>query len=98
MRKQLLLGIAFSLGIWAYLLAGNPPKNANAAHSGPVSEDGITALFSPSGGCTDAIVSEIGKATQTVDLQAYAFTSQPVAQAVSDAAARRVRLTVILDN
>ncbi|MDB5293062.1 MAG: phosphatidylserine/phosphatidylglycerophosphate/cardioli pin synthase [Phycisphaerales bacterium] len=98
MRKQLLLAIAFSLGIWAYLLAGNPPRNANAAHSnGPASEDGITALFSPSGGCTDAIVSEIGKAAQAVDIQAYAFTSQPVAQAVADAAARGVRVRVILD-
>jgi phosphatidylserine/phosphatidylglycerophosphate/cardiolipin synthase-like enzyme len=98
MRKQLLLAIAFSLGIWAYLLAGTPPRHAGAAQTGePANEDGITALFSPSGGCTDAIVSEVGKAAHTLDVQAYAFTSQPIAQAVVDAATRGVRVRVILD-
>jgi phosphatidylserine/phosphatidylglycerophosphate/cardiolipin synthase-like enzyme len=98
MRKQLLLAIAFSLGIWAYLLAGSPPHNAGAARAnGTGADDGITALFSPSGGCTDAIVSEIGKARQTLDIQAYAFTSQPVAQAVVDAVTRGVHVRVILD-
>src|SRR5687767_6234460 len=48
----------------------------------------IHVLFSPRGGCTDAIVEAIANADSSVDVQAYSFTSAPIARAVADAHAR----------
>jgi phosphatidylserine/phosphatidylglycerophosphate/cardiolipin synthase-like enzyme len=53
--------------------------------------------FSPHGGCTEAVVREIGAARSTVYVQAYSFTSAPIAQALADAEARGVQVEVILD-
>ena len=61
------------------------------------SDENIVALFSPSGGCTDALIDEINKATVSVDVQVYSFTSQVVAQALVDARDRGVRVRVVLD-
>jgi len=57
----------------------------------------IRAYFSPNGGCTDAIVAEIGAAKSTLEVQAYSFTSAPIAKAVVDAHTRGVKVRVILD-
>jgi phosphatidylserine/phosphatidylglycerophosphate/cardiolipin synthase-like enzyme len=54
-------------------------------------------LFSPHGGCTDAIVSELDKAKNEILVQAYSFTSQPIAKALVDAHKRGVRTEIILD-
>jgi phosphatidylserine/phosphatidylglycerophosphate/cardiolipin synthase-like enzyme len=53
--------------------------------------------FSPKGGCTAAIVAEIEKARSTLLIQAYSFTSAPIAGAVVDAFRRGVRVQVLLD-
>ena len=60
-------------------------------------QDGVAVYFSPGGGCTEAIVAEIGKAQKTIKLQAYSFTSVPIAAAVVDARKRGVQVTAILD-
>ncbi|NCO35589.1 MAG: phospholipase D family protein [Armatimonadetes bacterium] len=57
----------------------------------------LDVLFSPRGGCTEAIVREISEATQELLIQAYSFTSKDIAAAVSRAAKRGVRVTAILD-
>ncbi|MGA2496211.1 MAG: phospholipase D family protein [Tepidisphaeraceae bacterium] len=57
----------------------------------------VTAHFSPKGGCTDAIVATIGEARQTLDIQAYSFTSVPIAQAVVAAKNRGVKVRAVLD-
>jgi phosphatidylserine/phosphatidylglycerophosphate/cardiolipin synthase-like enzyme len=57
----------------------------------------IEVLFSPGGGCTDAIVREINAAKSNVLVQAYSFTSAPIAKAVVAAHKRGVRVEVILD-
>ena len=57
----------------------------------------IEVYFSPDGGCTDAIISRLSSAQQTIDIQAYSFTSAPIAKAVSDAHKRGVKVRVILD-
>jgi phosphatidylserine/phosphatidylglycerophosphate/cardiolipin synthase-like enzyme len=98
MRKKLLLAIAFSLGIWVYVLltaASARPGPAGPKAIGP--EDGITAFFSPTGGTTDAIVAEINKSAKSIDVQAYSFTSPPIAKAITDACDRGVHVRVILD-
>jgi phosphatidylserine/phosphatidylglycerophosphate/cardiolipin synthase-like enzyme len=43
------------------------------------------------------MVAEIEQATRTVDVQAYSFTSAPIAKAVADAHRRGVAVRVILD-
>ena len=100
MRKKLLLAIAFAIGIWAYVLvlAATPKPGSGRASSATIgAEDGITALFSPSGGCTAALVAEIDKANQTLDIQAFTFTSPVIAQAVTSAYDRGVHIRIILD-
>lgn len=63
----------------------------------PVRPASIVAYFSPNGGCTEAIVNELNAARTSVDVQAYSFTSAPIAQAVANAHARGVKVRVILD-
>ena len=53
--------------------------------------------FSPNGGCTDAIVQKLGEAKDSVFVQAYSFTSEPIAKALIDAKKRGVNVSVILD-
>ncbi len=52
--------------------------------------------FSPSGGCTDAIVRELNKARSTVLVQAYLFSSTQIAKALVEAHKRGVKAEVIL--
>jgi len=57
----------------------------------------IQVYFSPHGGCTDSIVGELNKAKKEVFVQAYSFTSQPIAKALVDAHKRGVRTEIVLD-
>lgn len=57
----------------------------------------IEAHFSPHGGCTEAVVSELEGARETIQVQAYSFTSTPIARALVAAHRRGVHVTVILD-
>ena len=57
----------------------------------------IQVFFSPQGGCTEAVVDALGKAKASVLVQAYSFTSAPIAKALVDAQKRGVRVFVILD-
>ncbi len=63
----------------------------------PANPRSIRAYFSPNGGCTDTIVAELGAAKTSLDVQAYSFTSAPIAKAVADAKLRGVKVRVILD-
>lgn len=53
--------------------------------------------FSPNGGCTDAIVAQIAGAKKSVLVQAYSFTSAPIAEALVAAHKHGVVVRVILD-
>ncbi len=53
--------------------------------------------FSPHGGCTEAIVKELRQAKTSVLVQAYSFTSAPIAKAPIDAHKRGVKIQAILD-
>ena len=57
----------------------------------------IEVYFSPKGGCTEAVVKELAAAKATVLVQAYSFTSVPIAKALVDAYKRGVKIEVILD-
>jgi hypothetical protein len=45
----------------------------------------IEVYFSPQGGCTEAVVRDLDQATNNVLVQAYSFTSAPIAKALVDA-------------
>jgi len=57
----------------------------------------IEVFFSPQGGCTEAVVKALNHATNSVLVQAYSFTSAPIARALVDAHKRGVKVQVILD-
>jgi phosphatidylserine/phosphatidylglycerophosphate/cardiolipin synthase-like enzyme len=70
----------------ALLLVFSLPLRAD----GPYHPSGVEVFFSPKGGCTEAVVAELSKAKSTVYVQAYSFTSAPIAQALADAHKRGV--------
>ena len=53
--------------------------------------------FSPKGGTTQAIIKEINDAKSEILVQAYSFTSSPIAKALVDANKRGVKVEAILD-
>ncbi len=53
--------------------------------------------FSPKGGATEAIIKELNKAQTTILVQAYSFTSAPIAKALLNAHKRGVKVEVVLD-
>ena len=89
---------AWKSSVLLLLLVSAALAQMPAAVCTPVAkEDGIGAFFSPHGHCTDAIVEQINKAAKTIRVQAYSFTSAPIAQALIDAHKRGVDITVVLD-
>lgn len=57
----------------------------------------VEVYFSPRNGATAAIVREIDRARSEIRVQAYSFTSAPIAQALLKAHTRGIRVEVILD-
>ena len=57
----------------------------------------LQVFFSPTGGCTEAVVESLAHARQSVLVQAYSFTSAPIARALVDARKRGVWVQVLLD-
>jgi phosphatidylserine/phosphatidylglycerophosphate/cardiolipin synthase-like enzyme len=62
-----------------------------------VVEDGISVYFSPKGGCQAAVINQIESARQSVDMQAYSFTSNEIERALELAQGRGVKVRVIID-
>jgi phosphatidylserine/phosphatidylglycerophosphate/cardiolipin synthase-like enzyme len=63
----------------------------------PVYTAHVSVYFSPSGGCTEAVVQALATAQQQVFIQAYSFTSAPIAKALTDARKRGVKVMTVLD-
>jgi phosphatidylserine/phosphatidylglycerophosphate/cardiolipin synthase-like enzyme len=57
----------------------------------------VQVFFSPNGGCTKAIVAELGMAKSEILVQAYSFTSRAIAKALLNAQKRGVSIQIILD-
>jgi phosphatidylserine/phosphatidylglycerophosphate/cardiolipin synthase-like enzyme len=53
--------------------------------------------FTPGNDCTQLIVNTLNKAQESIFLQAYSFTSAPIAKAVVEAKKRGIPVYVILD-
>jgi phosphatidylserine/phosphatidylglycerophosphate/cardiolipin synthase-like enzyme len=78
--------------LWASLGWGGAALDAPK-----VTDATIQVYFSPNGDCTEAVVEALGQAKQTILVQAYSFTSAPIATALVDAHKRGVRVEVVLD-
>lgn len=71
---------------------------AFTAWCGPLhAGNAISVCFSPGGHCTDVIVKEIESARSSILVQAYGFTSAPIAKALLEAHKRGVKVHAILD-
>lgn len=57
----------------------------------------ISLCFTPGGSCTDRIIREIASARSEILIQAYSFTSAPIAKALIEAHKRGVKVAAILD-
>lgn len=57
----------------------------------------ISVYFSPSGGCTSAIIEEISNAKKEILVQAYSFTSKEISNALIMAQKRKLSVEVIQD-
>jgi phosphatidylserine/phosphatidylglycerophosphate/cardiolipin synthase-like enzyme len=57
----------------------------------------VYVYFSPNDGATNAIVTELNNDKSEILVQAYSFTSAPIAKALTDANKRGVHIEVVLD-
>ncbi len=62
-----------------------------------VDRGSIQVYFSPKGGATEAVVRELNGARRAVRVQAYSFTSQPIAKALLEAKKRGVDVEIVVD-
>ena len=57
----------------------------------------VSAHFSPKGGCTDAVLDQLGRAKKEIVVLARSFSSERLAKGLLEAKLRGVRVDVILD-
>jgi phosphatidylserine/phosphatidylglycerophosphate/cardiolipin synthase-like enzyme len=62
-----------------------------------VQPNSLEVHFSPKGGCTEAIIRELAAAKASVCVQAYSFTSEPIAKAILEAHKRGLKVDAVLD-
>jgi hypothetical protein len=76
----------------------NPaPAPRSPSPSATTTPSAVSVCFTPGGNCTETIVQALGDAQRTILVQAYSFTSAPLAKALLDAHKRGVQVHVILD-
>ena len=97
MKRHIILGTgvflasAANFGLTVAQSAQTPPPPAQTP------APPVQVWFSPLGGCTAAVVKELGAATTSVDVEAYDFSSLPIARALSAAHGRGVKVRVVID-
>ena len=57
----------------------------------------LSVLFSPRGGCTSAVVAEIRRAKESIDVAMFSFTSRRILKELIRAYERGVRVRVLID-
>ena len=92
-----LIGIVFVTGIAVLSLRSTVQGTSGARREETFNPSGVSVYFSPKGGCTEAVVRELDGAKASIRVQAYSFTSAPIAKALVDAHRRGVDVAVILD-
>lgn len=82
--------LAMPVPAWSQEMVASRPATADAAADRRPARSALEVHFSPRGGCTEAAKTEIL-------LQAYSFTSAPIAAALVQAHKRGVEVLAILD-
>lgn len=57
----------------------------------------IQACFSPNQNCTQMLIDAINAAQHSIEVQAYSFTSYPIAKALAEASDRGLKVRIIVD-
>lgn len=94
MKMPILLMLLFLL-VPAH--GGVQARSISAGRALTVDSTNIAVYFSPHGGCTEAVVEALDSAKSEILVQAYSFTSAPIAKALVEAHKRGVNVEVILD-
>lgn len=76
------------------VLTGSDSGNGSGPAAGPFTAD---AMFSPKGGIRDRLISEISKATTSIDIAIYSFTADELRQALISARSRGVQVRIVAD-
>ena len=84
-------------GVLVWLATAVLLGNTAMAQSGRLHNAAYTVCFTPGGPCTHSIVKTIDGAHKSIDVQAYSFTSAPIAKALLHAKKRGVKVFVLLD-
>ena len=94
-RKKAVMKRAVAVSLLLVLVAA---VAGSTPHGHAISGDmQARVFFSPRGGCTEAVVDAISEAKSEILVQAYSFTSAPIAKALVDAHKRGVHVQIILD-
>jgi phosphatidylserine/phosphatidylglycerophosphate/cardiolipin synthase-like enzyme len=96
LRSSRLLPALLLIGFPLWMACGQEPGGAPAQATGK-GAPAWEVYFSPNGGCTEAVVKALGAAKTSVLVQAYSFTSAPIAKALVEVARRGVKVDVLLD-
>jgi phosphatidylserine/phosphatidylglycerophosphate/cardiolipin synthase-like enzyme len=86
--RSLLVAVLLTVGLLFFPAHGTTVSSFSAE---------TTVYFSPNGGATAAIVRELSRAQHSIMVQAYSFTSAPIAKALLDAHKRGVKIRAVLD-
>lgn len=81
-KKQLIVGLVIIISLSIILSVFAEPTKV---------------LFSPNGGCQEAIIQEIPKAKNTIDIAMYYLTSREIAQELIKAKEKGVTIRIFLD-
>ena len=83
---------------WSWTVSSFGPGSLSPAplSSTTVTPSAVTVCYMPGENCTDTIVQVLGNAKRIVLVQAYIFTSAPIAKAILDAHKRGIQVQVIL--
>jgi phosphatidylserine/phosphatidylglycerophosphate/cardiolipin synthase-like enzyme len=94
-KKEPMKGITALLAIFTFTFCIFSPLPVSPQEK-PVASN-WEVYFSPLGGCTEAIIRELGKAKTSVLVQAYLFSSEPIAKALLDTHKKGMKVEVTLD-
>lgn len=83
-------------GFWLTMVVISLVTGCSAVR-GPLEPMSTAVYFSPNGGSTEAIIREINRAQHRIWVQAYSFTSAPIAEALIAAHKRGVEVLAVVD-
>jgi phosphatidylserine/phosphatidylglycerophosphate/cardiolipin synthase-like enzyme len=92
MKNKLCMALAALAALFAWLWWDGLNRQTIAADHAA-----MRAYFSPSGGASKAIVDALDGAAESIFVQAYSFTSEPIAAALARAQRRGVNVQALLD-